>query len=139
MTGRKRLQAGDTIVEVMIAIVVISTVLAGAFLVSRSSLKHVRDSEEHSQALKLVQGQVELLRDTAAQTKQADANWPSPFCMTPSPKAATDALCTSGLYHLSIAEIDAAHNTYQATATWDSVNGGTARVQISYRVVFAAP
>jgi Tfp pilus assembly protein PilV len=137
----KRSEAGDTIVEVMIAIVVISTVLSGAFLVSRTSLKHVRDSEEHSQALKLVQGQVELLRDVAAQVKESDAAtaFPSSFCMSPAVVAATNAACTSGLYKLSVKSSDAANHTYQATARWDSVSGGTAQVQLSYRVVFAAP
>lgn len=139
MSRLKRLQAGDTIVEVMIAIVVISTVLAGAFLVSRTSLKHVRDSEEHSQALKLIQGQVEQLRDAAAQVKKADVSWPASFCMSPTVVASTDPSCISGLYKMSITNVDPANNTYQATAQWDSVNGGTSRVQLVYRVVFAAP
>lgn len=137
MRQRTRKQAGDTIVEVLIAIVVISTVLAGAFLVSRSSIKNVRNSEEHSQALKLVQGQLELLR-TAAET-QPEANFGGTFCMSgTSPVPSTNAACKSGsLYALSIKNVDAANHTYQATAQWDGITGGTARTQLSYRVIFA--
>ena len=138
MLGVKKSQTGDTIVEVMIAIVVISTVLAGAFLVSRTSLKNVRDSEEHSQALKLVQGQVERLRNAAAQVADA-SSFPASFCIAPAVVTSTDPSCTSGLYKLSIKNIDATNNTYQATARWDSISGGTGQVQLSYRVVFAGP
>ena len=62
---RNRFQAGDTIVEVVIAIAVIATVLAGAFVVSSHSLTSVRVSEEHSEVLQQLQGQVELLRAAA--------------------------------------------------------------------------
>jgi type II secretory pathway pseudopilin PulG len=121
----------------MIAIVVISTVLAGAFLVSRSSIKNVRNSEEHSQALKLVQGQIELLR-TAATTKP-ESSFGGTFCMSGvSPVSSTSPACKSGnLYALSIKNVDATNHTYQATAQWDSITGGVAKTQLSYRVIFA--
>lgn len=130
-------QTGDTIVEVMIAMVVISAVLAGAFLVSRSSLKHVRQSEEHSQALNLVQGQVEMLREAALKVPNG-SSWPGPpFCMNPNPVSITPASCTkNGLYRLSIA-YDAAQKAYIATAQWDGINGGKDQVQLAYRVAFA--
>lgn len=137
MRRSTRKQSGDTIVEVMIAIVVISTVLAGAFLVSRSSIKNVRNSEEHSQALKLVQGQLELLRTAA--DKKPESNFGGTFCMSGlTPVPSTNPACKSGsLYALSIKNTDAANHTYQATAQWNSITGGTARVQLSYRVIFA--
>ena len=138
MSGSKRLQAGDTIVEVMIAIVVISTVLAGAFLVSRTSLKNVRDSEEHSQALKLAQGQVELLRQAAGRVPNG-SSFPASFCLNGSGTVQTGAACTTGLYTLSVKSFSAVANTYQVTAKWASISGGTGQVQIAYRVVFATP
>jgi type II secretory pathway pseudopilin PulG len=138
VSGSKRLQAGDTIVEVMIAIVVISTVLAGAFLVSRTSLKNVRDSEEHSQALKLVQGQVELLRQAAGRVTSG-SSFPSSFCLDASGATQTGPACKTDFYTLSIKSLGAVANTYQITAQWDSISGGTGQVQIAYRVVFATP
>jgi prepilin-type N-terminal cleavage/methylation domain-containing protein len=134
----KRQQAGDTIVEVLIAIAIISTVLTGAFLVSRSSLKHVRESEEHGQALNLVQGQVEQLRAYAGTISNGDS-LPATFCMASatSAVASTNAACTQGLYALYIIK-DTAHNAYQVTAEWDSVNGdiSKSKVQLAYRVAF---
>ncbi len=62
---RGHLQSGDTIVEVIIAIAVIAAVLTGAFVVSSHSITSVRDSEEHSEVLQQLQGQVELLRAAA--------------------------------------------------------------------------
>ena len=65
MRLRNKFQTGDTIVEVIIAIAVIATVLTGAFIVSSRSLTAVRDSQEHSEVLQQLQGQVELLRSAA--------------------------------------------------------------------------
>lgn len=54
--------SGDTIVEVLIAIIVVSTVLAGAYASSNRSLKATRQAQEHTEALKFAQGQLEALR-----------------------------------------------------------------------------
>ncbi len=62
----KHNQRGDTIVEVLIAIAVVSLVLAGAFGVSQKSSIATRDSQEHSEAQKLVESQLESLRAWAA-------------------------------------------------------------------------
>jgi len=53
---------GDTIVEVIITITVISVVLVGSFITVNRSTAAIRDSEEHSEALTLLQGQVEAVR-----------------------------------------------------------------------------
>jgi type II secretory pathway pseudopilin PulG len=95
---RDKLQAGDTIVEVVIAIAVIATVLTGAFIVSSRSLTAVRDSEEHSEVLQQLQGQVELLR--------AAANIPGFFNTTsngqwgPCPDRGGTAICVTSPFCL---------------------------------------
>lgn len=71
-------QAGDTIVEVLICILVISIVLAGAFTVTNKSLLSVRASQERSQAIKLAESQLERLRTTEAAIALATA-----FCIPP--------------------------------------------------------
>jgi type II secretory pathway pseudopilin PulG len=64
MRGLK--QTGDTIVEVLIAILVASTVLAGAFVSAQHSLTGTRQSQERSEALKVAEVQLEHLRELIA-------------------------------------------------------------------------
>jgi Tfp pilus assembly protein PilV len=147
--SRNRQQSGDTIVEVLIAIVVIATVLTGGFLLSRSSLKAVRASEERSQALNLLQGQVEALRTAAgrANTLSGTPDFTinnTKFCMDSSgqPKAYTAADCDNrgdnNLYNLSITsqgKPDATGNVlFLATAQWPSLDGGNDQIQLYYKV-----
>lgn len=54
--------AGDTIVEVLIALVIIGTVLGGAFEISSLSLRTQLASSHRSQALQLAQTQLEELK-----------------------------------------------------------------------------
>ena len=53
---------GDTIVEVLIAIVILSLILTGAYVTSNNSLKNIRDAQERIQALGIAQAQAESLR-----------------------------------------------------------------------------
>lgn len=60
---RNRLnQRGDTIVEVLIAIAVISTVLGIAYASMNRGLYRMRDAQERIEALKIIEGQIESLR-----------------------------------------------------------------------------
>lgn len=59
-------QAGDTIVEVLIAITVASTILTGAFVSARHSLTGTRQSQERVEALKVAEEQLEKLREISA-------------------------------------------------------------------------
>ncbi len=62
---RRLKQRGDTIVEVLIAIVVVSSVLIGAFVSAQRSTNITRQSEERAEALKVAESQVEQLRKAA--------------------------------------------------------------------------
>lgn len=55
-------ERGDTIVEVLVCILIISLVLAGAFTATNRSLQAVRDAQERSQASKLAEAQIEFIR-----------------------------------------------------------------------------
>lgn len=55
-------QAGDTIIEVLIAMAVLAIVLSGAYYVANHSLSVERDSQEHSEASTIAQSQIEALR-----------------------------------------------------------------------------
>ena len=55
-------QAGDTIIEVMIALLIMAVVLTGAFVTANSSLRNDNAAEQHSVALNLAQTQLEDIR-----------------------------------------------------------------------------
>jgi len=151
MNSRRNTQTGDTIVEVIIAVLVIATILAGAFLVTNRSTQAVRDSEEHAQALQYLQGQLELLRaaatvpgklsavtiaapfcfdgamgfHAAGNTACAGANGVIPYSFSISCTAPPSNGCPAPAYKVS---------TFNLTATWPSISGGTDKVYLDYQV-----
>ena len=62
MLGRRLGQRGDTIVEVLIAVLVLSLVLTTAYGLATRSTQDNQQTQEHSQALKLAQAQLESLK-----------------------------------------------------------------------------
>src|SRR5438874_2693031 len=76
-------QTGDTIVEVLVATAVISFVIGTSFSLVSRNLKVTRGAQEHTEALKLAENQLEYLRvasaDTTAPTIFTYQNY---FCMT---------------------------------------------------------
>lgn len=71
MLKQLRSEAGDTIIEVMIALAVIGAVIGTSYAISSRSLKLGRQAQERTEALKLVESQVELLK-SAADAKNTD-------------------------------------------------------------------
>jgi prepilin-type N-terminal cleavage/methylation domain-containing protein len=55
-------QAGDTIIEVLIAIAIVGTILLGAYITTGKNVASIQDAQERTQALKLAEGQAESLR-----------------------------------------------------------------------------
>lgn len=72
-------QRGDTIVEVLIALAVLSIVLTGAYVSSRNSLNNTRDAQERGEALKLAEEQLEKLRNSLATLPAFTTLYP--FCI----------------------------------------------------------
>lgn len=62
---RLRDQAGDTIVEVLIVILVMAIVIAGGYKVAIASLQTTQNTQEHGYALKIAEGQLEYLKAAA--------------------------------------------------------------------------
>ena len=151
MNRSTRHQAGDTIVEVIIAVVVVATLLTGAFIVTNRSTNAVRDSQEHAQGLQALQGQVELLRAASAVSGNITAALVAhpKFCLDAQLKAyaAGSASCENAKtpafnYSLSIAcsSVSAGcpagagiTTTFDLVATWPKLNGGTDTVFLSYK------
>lgn len=148
----KRLgQRGDTLVEVLVCIAIVSVILTGAYVTTNRSTTGVRDSQEHAEALKLVESQLEQVRSNARSTGEVFTQGP-PFCMIDaqpvSASIAPDAAkciqdstgaATTGepAYHLSITRSGDGTNgaVFTITAKWDSVTGhGSAQENMSYRL-----
>ncbi|MDB5181697.1 MAG: hypothetical protein JWP13_460 [Candidatus Saccharibacteria bacterium] len=152
-------ERGDTIVEVMIAIAVVSSVLAGAFTVTQKSTLAVRDGQERGEMLQILQGQVELVRavaltqttgpssiyssspkyfciDSATRSK---VGYPasvtsSPFPTTDTSSYPTQCKSISGRYNIAVT-YNSTTNTFTFLGNWDRFAGGTNSMQLSYRIV----
>jgi type II secretory pathway pseudopilin PulG len=85
----QKAQTGDTIVEVLIAVAVISMILVAAYAITNHNTLAVEDTQEHSQALQLAQEQIEFLRTNGAPTG-------SNTCFSSSGASASGAACVVG-------------------------------------------
>lgn len=153
MIGLRRAQRGDTIVEVLLAIAVVSGVLGGAYVSATKSLNNNRQAQERGEATKFVESQIERLKVAASDpTKGISSN--DVFCidtginridfdssMTDMPSLLADtptiypAACNgnSGVqYGLSIVR---SGQTFTVRARWDGANGNNRdEVAIVYRL-----
>jgi len=140
----KRLkQSGDTIVEVLFALIVIGIILTGGYSVVTHSILDERDAQEHSYALGLVQSQIEQLRAYVLYNPTSSL----PFaittgCMVSSAPVSGSSSCTYSLnstqqYLISV-KLNTTDNVYNVTATWPSLilNNGSSQdnITIPYRI-----
>lgn len=147
-------QAGDTIVEVMIAIAITSTVLGGSYAAVNSTTGFQQQTLEHTEALNFLQAQVEHLK-SASNDENNDAQvfgtgpYPrTPYCFDESgaytpitatslPTAFTNYPpgCKAGTdnrYNVGIIQVSA--NLFQIYANWDGAAGKPQQVNIVYRL-----
>jgi len=123
------LERGDTIVEVLIAVAIVSLVLASAYTISNQSTRRIQDTQEHSRALQLVQQQIEFLRSNDGIDSGSD-------CFDSAGVATTGAACTIGTtpaYALNIQQ-SATDGTYQIQAKWESILNSNAQITMYYRL-----
>ncbi len=128
MIKKYRSERGDTIVEVLIAVAVVSLVLTSAYMLSNRNRQNMQSIKEQAQAQKLVEQQIEMLRLTDAD------NIPTSGCLSEVNVSATGAGCKKvdggAEYTVSITGIDT--KTYRASAEWDKLGGGKSTVSMSY-------
>ena len=124
-------KAGDTIVEVLIAVVVVSSVLTGAFAISNMSLKSIRMSQERSEAQKLAQQAIESF-NSLLPSNGTSSILNSEFCIKTTPSttsliafAESDCRDTpNGRYITKIERVGLTGTfTYKVTVNWDGLNG----------------
>lgn len=152
---RQRKQAGDTIVEVMIAMAVATAVLGSAYTITSKSLTNTRMAQEHSEALKIAQAQVEQIRAIAlsssanapifnsvsagciatsgankGQLKQftSTTNVPDPVSNYPS-----ECKDIGSVQYRTGFKYNSANNTFSVFVNWDGANGVDAQVKSTYK------
>lgn len=138
-------QRGDTIVEVLIAVAVISMVLVSAYAISNRNVALTQDTQEHNQSQQIVQQQIERIRAmNAADPTQLNVAFK---CITGSGSSlqpsSDDAACsfdasgqscstTEPCYDVVITK-DAA-GIYTVAATWTRLGGGTSSTKMVYGI-----
>lgn len=147
-TGRILREGGDTIVEVLIAIAVVSLILGGAYVTTNRSLQATRSAEERSVALKLAESQVEQIKALSKTDPGLifDTTTPNPFCIGTggTPIATTSNQCkvnSAGApttneprFSLSVTRGSDGH-TFTVVNQWTDVSGDvTDNVRMLYRV-----
>ena len=147
-------QAGETIVEVLISILVISVALAGAFAISNRSQKTVQANQERYQAQILANSQADLLKNylsTHQDSRPSSTVYSNGFYISPKDyqnlkNCNTIANCqvtaddSTIPYTVKITCNDTVcnssdpYNTYKITVTWDSLisSGGQDNVELYY-------
>jgi type II secretory pathway pseudopilin PulG len=76
---------GDTIVEVLMSIVIVGAVIAGAYALASRSLAEGVSASEHSQAIKLAEAQVEALKSRQKDAGGDPTLWNSTYNVLGSP------------------------------------------------------
>lgn len=140
-------QDGDTIVEVLISIAIISLVLASGYAITNRNLATTQDTQEHGQAQEIVKRQIEELRATSADgTITSFANGD---CVVENAgvlsfaSGATGACsfqpggnlgnCTTEPCYKVVINKNAL-GAYEIQASWDSIIGGNSTVGMDYRI-----
>ncbi|HYF97318.1 MAG TPA: hypothetical protein VD947_04775 [Patescibacteria group bacterium] len=136
MLGKKLFKdrRGDTIVEVLIAVAVMSLVLAISYSLANKNSQFVRTAQERGEAQKYAEEQLERLRGYIT----PDTDWSTTnlcFDGTSGLPTSNPASCDVGTdkrYTLKIDVVD--DNTYTTTVSWDTVQGTPALLELSYRL-----
>ena len=127
---------GDTIVEVLIAILVVGTVLGGAYVAANRYFKNVRQAQEYTNALKIAEGQIEQIKAFIDNNDNSPKTTASGFCINDG--VITTSNCTfDSLYTVNTSRSGGGSNGYVFTVsvTWASLTStGNSSVQLTYMV-----
>ncbi len=138
-------QRGDTIAEVLISVAVLSLILSISYALANRATLGNRQSQERSEAQKINNTQIELLKAYLAQPGKEQ---PAPavtgdekaFCIKSSDMSlvknpATSSDCKTGTDSRYATKIVLADGSYIATTEWDRINGqGKDTLKTAYKV-----
>ena len=145
---KSRMEGGDTIVEVIVAIAIVSQVLAAAYVLSNHNVLTIQDSQEHSQAMQDIQSEIEMLKnaDGAGITTSTSNCYDLDSSHSTFDKVVSNACTfnangqydstTEPYYNLSVSSDGAAPPTpklYTIAASWNDVFGHRGNVTMHYR------
>ena len=137
-------ERGDTIVEVLMCVAVAGAVLASSFALVNRTARDARNAQEHEQALKVAESQVEQLKDHINNGKSVAAV-PLTFCFgTSGYTTSAPCLIPSGSGYNYEATISSQNlpvlvkvtngTVYTATVDWDGPGGSREHVEVVYKV-----
>lgn len=132
MLIRRGDQRGDTIVEVLMAIVVVSVVLVAAYQTTVRNIDGMESTQEHSEALQLAQAQLEYLHNATQQPTNGEC-YPSgggapvggSSCLVDASGSPTSVLPQFKLAFSSVG------STFEMTVSWASIQSGTTTNYVS--------
>ncbi|TAH34118.1 hypothetical protein EYC59_03925 [Candidatus Saccharibacteria bacterium] len=134
---------GDTIVEVLIAVGVISFILISAYMISNRSTHSIRTGQERQEALALAQSQIELIRlsnglNTTSKGcfngTQIAADRGSDDCRF---KVDGSSGCTDAeTYCYAVDTTRDSEGTYEVKIVWDNLSASQNTISLWYRPPF---
>lgn len=150
-----RNQIGDTIVEVLFAVVVVGLAIALGYGIASRSLRASRQAQERVEALKIVEGQIEQLKNAANGPGAASFfDTDTVYCIKDGQKIASndygpteksletdilessgyDPQCINGLYYTGIS-FNVSTDTFTVWTRWNSIgNLKKEEVKTAYRM-----
>jgi prepilin-type N-terminal cleavage/methylation domain-containing protein len=141
MLDRRMKQRGDTIIEVLLAMVVIGMTLSIGFSIANNALQTGRLAAERSEALKLAETQLEILKASlASDTQPKNFDSSAPYCLlvidTKTPIANCNGV-NGSFYNLRMDYKPASGSnpsSYKSSVTWEPPNStAPAVVEVLYR------
>lgn len=103
-------QAGDTIVEVMIVLAILGLSFAISYATANRGLQQSRNAEEHSEALGLLNSQVELVRAAYAAQQTLPSTYS--FCIPNSSDPSTTTPLTSAGHNYTLPQPDSSDSDF---------------------------
>lgn len=129
MLARRLDHKGDTIVEVLIAVAVISVVLVTAYVITSRNTQSIQDTQERSEAQALVRAQIEALRNNqgiATSGNCFEGTTETSVCNA-FKRPGSGAIYTASVQLFK-------EDSYVIKATWISANGKLSNVTMYYRL-----
>lgn len=130
-------QQGDTLIEVMLAVVALSLVVGGTYSIATRNLRAGRQAQERGEAVKIAESQLENIKSKAVAANDPTLYSASDFCFNPT-NTITFGNCTfNNRYRVSINSVaTSVSQQFTVVVEWDGVGSAPVEnVTVLYRVL----